>query len=391
MSHWHRREEALRRVGAGRARSRRNEVSASPRGRAVPAPAALAALLALLAGGLAVYFSFARPGGADRSASAPQEKRSVAPATELPEANLERPPQSQFESLLETAAASGQSDAANEPSETAADSIPVAGIPAALQWLANRDDQPAAGLRESLVRRWAEIDPAAAAEWINRFAPLSSYQQCVLQVATAWGGSDPAAAAQWAGSLPGDARSAALTSIAYEAARQDPVTALNVAAGLAPGAERDKLVAFATSQWAAADAKSAASWAAASQDESLRQRLVAAIAIGSAERDGGQAAALLAGNCPAGVEQNRAAVAILQRWTQQAPRDAASWLAAFPDTPARGQAAEVLVQLWAVQDPPAVAEWLHSLSEGSLRSAGLAALERGAPNRGAWSVEALKR
>ncbi len=271
----------------------------------------------------------------------------------------------------------GSDNNAFEEPGFAAETVPLQDIPAVLDLLSRRSDEPACSLRHTLIRRWAESDAAAAAEWLTRSCPPDAIRECVVQVATAWAGTDAAAATQWAEGLPAEeSRTAALTSIAYETARNAPVSALDLAIKLPSGAGRDELLVFGVSQWAAADPNSAAIWATAVQDPSLKQKLLAAIAMAWAETDGVQGAALLANMCSADEEQDRAAVAVIQRWAEHAPREAASWLVDFPDTSLRRQAAETLVQLWARQDVQAVAEWLQALPEGTLRSSATAAYAR---------------
>ena len=68
-------------------------------------------------------------------------------------------------------------------------------------------------LRISLLRRWASLDPAAAAEWAKALPPGTVRASALDQVAIAWSASDPAAAWQWANSLPNEpARDAAMFS-----------------------------------------------------------------------------------------------------------------------------------------------------------------------------------
>src|SRR5581483_2026371 len=55
-----------------------------------------------------------------------------------------------------------------------------------------------------LVRRWAELDPTAAAAWTTRLTDTESRQELSVAVALVWSGNDMPAALAWAHSLPAD-------------------------------------------------------------------------------------------------------------------------------------------------------------------------------------------
>jgi hypothetical protein len=208
------------------------------------------------------------------------------------------------------------------------------------------------------------------------------YRAALEQVAIAWANTDLAAATGWVEALPdGDARQAAALNLAYEAARSEPVKALEVASGLAPTPARDDLLVHAISQWGGADPAAAADWAAKVSDASLQQRLVAAVAIAAAERVGPAAATFAANALGAGQEQDRAVVAIVQRWVQNSPQAAASWVSQFPDLPSREPAVQNLLALWTAQDAEAAGTWLRELPAGPLRDLGITAYNQGRADR----------
>lgn len=204
--------------------------------------------------------------------------------------------------------------------------------------------------RRSLIRRWAESDPAAAAAWTAGLTPGPIFQDLLQQVVIAWAETDPEAANQWLSALvDGEAKHAALISLAYEAARDKPLLAVGLAAGLPPTPERDDLLVHATSQWASLDLESALGWAEQVSASDLRQRLIAAIATASAKLDGAGAAAMVANLIPPGAEQNRAAVAVAQRWAESAPQAANDWVAGYPAGPVREAAIRGLLDVNAAQ------------------------------------------
>lgn len=256
------------------------------------------------------------------------------------------------------------------------DSLPATEIEPTIESLAGTRDPGARELLELLIGRLAQQSPAAAANWLARFPQNFNQREAMVQVAAAWADSDLTGALEWSATLPKPQENASLLTIAYEAARTYPITALDVACMLPPSADRDNLLAFAVTQWAFSDAAAATQWAEHVPDAGLRQQILAGIAIGSAKVDPADAAALTATALEPGEDQARAAVAVVQRWAQMAPEEAAAWVAEFPDTLARREALQSLIGLWASRDLSAATTWLESLPAGPLRAEGFEALEK---------------
>jgi len=255
-------------------------------------------------------------------------------------------------------------------------SVSDADFRATLETLAHDSCLVAAELSKRLARRWAETNAPAAAAWASGLNEGPVRLGVFEQIAIARANSDLAAAMGWVKGLPpgGDSKSAAALSIGYEATRTDPLEALDLASGLSPTRERDDLLVHAISQWSAADSGSAAAWAMNVEDPSLRARLIGAVAIAGAEQDGRNAATLAVSDLVAGPEQDRAIVSIVERWAQRSPQAAASWVAQFPEVPSREAAVQSLLSIWVGQDAEAAGNWVRSLSPGTLRQVGTAAL-----------------
>jgi hypothetical protein len=202
---------------------------------------------------------------------------------------------------------------------------------ATLNVLSRDTNSTASDLRQSMLRHWAEEDPAAAAAWSTRLAG-PCYREALQQVAIAWGNVDLSAAANWIATLPdnGAKRSAAIC-LGYEAVRTDPLAALEIATGIDATPQRDELMAQAVSQWAASDSDRALNWARQISDPELRERLVAAIAVAVAKEDGATAASMVATVLAPGDAQSRAAFSVAQRWVQVSPQSTAAWVRQFPD------------------------------------------------------------
>src|SRR5208282_968965 len=179
----------------------------------------------------------------------PSDSPITPPASYLPRhARRSSPPATQPGQALAAvllAAVEGETDPdrRSEALEGAARSVSEADLPAVLDALVRDAGPAAAELCQLLVRRWAEADAPAAAAWAAQLPQSPLYRAALEQVAIAWANTDLAAATGWVEALPdGDARQAAALNLAYEAARSEPVKALDVASGLAPTPARDDLL-----------------------------------------------------------------------------------------------------------------------------------------------------
>jgi len=276
--------------------------------------------------------------------------------------------------LLAPIQAESDPERRSEALDEVARSVPIADLRDALNSIAGDLSPEAAELRPLLARRWAEADPGQAAAWASALPEGPDRRAALEQVAIAYAGRDVPSATGWVAALPeGDDKQAATLTIAYEASRNEPVEALDLASTLAPSPQRDDLLVHAISQWSGIDSTNAAAWALNVTDHDLQQRLIAAVAIASAQQNGLLAATLAASRLGTGDEQDRASVSIVQRWAQQAPEAAAEWVSQFPATPSRDAAVENLLAIWIGRDAAAAGNWVNELPPGSLRDVGSAA------------------
>lgn len=284
--------------------------------------------------------------------------------------------------LLAAVEAETDSVRRGEALERAVELVSDGELPAMLDSLARDVSPEAAELRQLLVHRWAETNAPAAAAWATQLPEGSARRAALEQVAITWANADLPATAGWVRTLPeGDSKLAATLGLAYEAARTEPVMAIELASTSPPTRERDDLLVHSVSQWAGADSAAAAAWAASVPDPSLRQHLLAAVAVASAEQDGAAAATLAVDGLVAGEEQDRTVVSIVQRWVQNSPQAAASWVSQFPDNPSCEPAVQNLLALWTAQDPEAAGNWLRGLPAGPLRDHGIAAYDQALADR----------
>ena len=152
-------------------------------------------------------------------------------------------------------------------------------------------------LLQSLVARWAETDPRAAANFA--LSPDSGSIDFFGTVAGAWAQTDPRAAKDWVLSLPPcPVRSSALSSLLEATAKNDPEAALQFLLALPPASFPNVDCRKIFSAWAEKDAAAA----------------------------GSRALALVPGK-----HRSDAFTSIVHSWAQTNPQAAIAWATQIPD------------------------------------------------------------
>lgn len=258
--------------------------------------------------------------------------------------------------------------------DTLASEMATTNIPVALEFLKDQNAfGPARAMNLRLVRRWAEADAKAAAGWVTENLTGTVREESIDGVAIVWANQDLAGAVAWAKQLPEDDRASGLLNVAYEAARTQPITAINLAVELPVGQSQEDVIVHAVRQWASQDAKSAADWAKTITEDVVRNKVLAAVAAEWGASDPAAAATLAVNSVAPGKPQDDAVVGIVQRWVQIQPDEAAAWVTAFPEGPLRDTAMEEVVKLWADQDLQQPAKWLAGLEAGPGRDSAIGA------------------
>ena len=253
----------------------------------------------------------------------------------------------------------------NQHPEEIAAAVPLDQITGRLESLTNDFTTAGSTLRQLLVRRWAEADPSAALAWATARPDSPDALPVLKQAAVVWANTNLPAAMDWVRDLPaGTMRQGASIAVAFEAARSDPVQALNLAIPLPQSAQRDELLIYGMRQYAAREPEAASQWALQVEDPSLRNRLLEAVGTAASETDPSSAANLVSSSMSPGADQNRAAVSIIQRWAQVSPEAASAWVNLFPVGGVRTDAVQNLVAIWSRQNRDAARSWLTTLPEG---------------------------
>ena len=220
-----------------------------------------------------------------------------------------------------------------------------------------REPRAALGGRDA---RPEEIAPRASLRPLSPLAKVTAPaapepvpQPASSRVAIARANRNLPAAVQWARHLPAGAeREAAILSVAYEAVRTEPTTALTLALELPADQAQGDLIVHAAAEWAATAPAAAAEWAKQIPDTELREAVLASVATAWGESDPRAAASLAVTDITGEKPQSDALVSIAQRWAQKDAAGAAGWVDSFPAAVLRDMARESLAALAAHPVPP---------------------------------------
>jgi hypothetical protein len=187
-------------------------------------------------------------------------------------------------------------------------------------------------LRQHLIEkgiiRWAQGDPAAAAEALTTFPKSEITRQAWLEVAESLAARDPAAALDWVQkNSDQDSVSAATQGLISGWWQKDPAAAEAYARANSDTVVGQQAASMLANRMASSDPEKAAKWATqlSNPDARLMSELTVAFA-----------------------------------WAYQNPKAASEWVAALP--PADGaEIAGTLSNTWARNDPSGAARWISSL------------------------------
>jgi len=194
-----------------------------------------------------------------------------------------------------------------------------------------------------LLRRWVELDPAAAIDWVAQQGDTDVRQELVDVAAIAWSQQDLPSALAWVEALPeGGAKPQALADLGYEVARTDPVSAMEIATQLPASDSANGLFLHALSQCASADPGTSRQLALALAPGPLRDQALTIVATVQAKEDGDGAARFAVENISPGPDLDRAVMGVVQLWAQNDLPDVSAWVQTFPDSPIRDQAVQSL-------------------------------------------------
>jgi hypothetical protein len=237
-------------------------------------------------------------------------------------------------------------------------------------------------VRPTVLQSWASKDPAGAAKYYSdnarQFAmmgmmgggrgPMGGSGASVI--ATEWARQDPTAAFAWAGTLTGNEKNSAMSSVIGEIATSDPKKAAGMVASM-DAAGQGRAYEDIARKWGSQNFADAESWIrtlpAAQQGDAM------ASAIAGLSKDNPQLASEKVAALPAGDARNEAVNALAQNWSRQDASGAAAWLLKQNDEAATSHAMGEVMPNWVNQDPKAALAFVTSQKAGEVRDSAASA------------------
>jgi hypothetical protein len=273
----------------------------------------------------------------------------------------------------------------------------------------NLSAQEQESLMPVLVARWAELDPAAAAQFALTLPESVIRSMTMRATFGVWLASSPEEAMAWASSLPpGQERSRTIDEVVRALAQRDPASAMLLLERFPKDRARDSSSYNVFSEWAKSDPRAAADYwlkaiPASGQDvngalakiasiwarsdpqeaftwaqklpESTAKNSTLSIIVGAmAGRDPQQAASQVAQLGAA--SRASAAGEVALQWAQDDAAAAAVWAGSLPEDGARASAFRSIAQTWTGQDLGKVANWLDGLPASESRDAAVSAFTK---------------
>ncbi len=211
------------------------------------------------------------------------------------------------------------------------------------------------------LERWLALDASSAARWIGA-RPDAREEHAVLVARRLL--DDPVALRAHCDQLPSGAwKESVLNYASLEMASKDPVRAIAVAQSMIPGDSRSSALETIAYDWFGRDLSAAAGWAKSVEDPVLRERLLAVGAKAIAIADPDLAAGWLVTAVKSENLRNETALGVVETWADQHPAEAAKWVARFSDAGPRKAAIDLVLNHWLKSDPASANAWLLSLPE----------------------------
>jgi hypothetical protein len=227
-----------------------------------------------------------------------------------------------------------------------------------------------ARLRASIIEKWAEADPAAAAA--AALAVKGLPRDLFGRVAYQWAMADPRAALVWAETLPSREAHSAAFHMALEAwASVDAQAAASYVLGL-PDKRRAAMLDPVIKRWALDEPGAVMAWAGAIEDEASRKLVLPSVASACSETDPEVTAPYLQFLSPS--VQRRLAPRVVEELLDQDPSLALSFANSLPSGDIQAMSMQVLFNRWAPQDLSSALNALNQLPEGPGRDAALGGL-----------------
>ena len=214
--------------------------------------------------------------------------------------------------------------------------------------------------RSTVALRWAETDPAAAAQWAARFTTNRNRTSPLPGILHRWAQTAPADAAKFATNLPATERRTALSSAVSEWARTAPREATLFAAAL-PAEDRSTALLNALGEWAGTDPNAASAWVRENAPEKQQASLVNALLNRWTLKDY-EGAIRWVQSLPPGALRDSAASSLAGDLAPKHPALAAEQIALIENVSKRNLAMENVARRWWNEAPEQAKTWLKTNS-----------------------------
>jgi hypothetical protein len=220
--------------------------------------------------------------------------------------------------------------------------------------------------------KWASVDGAGAAAWLDKFGGEVS-PSVWKAVAETWGKLDPAAALAWANQQSNsDFKDSQMDGVITGWVKTDlPAAAQYAREHLDGSIKSESRVAHAANQLAAKDPKAAIAYIESLPEGTAKQIAQTMAAASWAYNDPAAAAAWVSSLPPDG--QGAAAATLVAMWAPQDPQAALNWINTLQGA-AHDSAITAYSANLALRDPGAALSWARSIANDSMRTSAVEAL-----------------
>lgn len=337
---------------------------------------------------LGVTWGFGYFVGADHSRSG--VSHSGIPATPIPERDL----QTTAAGLSSTAIGrviAGKSEFRRQASlHQYADSLDAAAMPGAINEAMQLPLQYRNGALAVLFARWAELDPAAAAKYVDLLPASADPERLRGVVVTAWAEKDFAAALAWARALEkGTARNESLTVLAGALAGSDPAAAMNLIQENFSRRESERVFEKVFSVWAETDFAGALTAAREITDLALRECALRATLTQHIEKNP-RAVFDTIRNFKVGDFRWSVGRRAIRRWLERDFAAARDYVLALPQGSLRAFQIDVLAAEMARRDPREALAGVDQLPEEDRSAVAIGIFESWGQRDSAAAMEAVR-
>lgn len=204
----------------------------------------------------------------------------------------------------------------------------------------------------SLLTRLVEMDPEAAAGFVESVPAGPVREEALRQLPRAWASRDLTSAEAWAGGLAdGVERQSALVSLCMEVGQSEAGQAVALAEKHGVGSEDAPVMENLIHQWAVQDFSTAAAWIKERPAGEKREQLVMRLALVQSATEPAEAARLVVNEIPEGQIQTEAIISVIDQWARRDMAGAREWVGLFPESELRTRAENELSNIAAYQIP----------------------------------------